>query len=258
MNHQSIIRWRFLWVNIWVIGISYLVLYVGEDQFLGSHYTAWFFGLFVLLFGAYYCLKTRMYQFLVLGTVMGTAYWHYEAAAHLDTPFTMLTFYIHLVTFFAVMLVFQQAISKAIKLELHARRMFRLAAKTVSGTENGFTRRPYSAGRMDFSIEQVMGLGLYLAGKDIVLYRVDEHAVVFSFSMNVSPLVDHDFTRTSTVSFNRNGHISVSISKEDYDQYRKKLSFDQLCESFATLFLHFLDAYEHNHEDRIIDELKSA
>jgi len=110
MNNQSIIRWRFLWVNIWVIGISYLVLYVGEDQFLGSHYTAWFFGLFVLLFGAYYCLKTRMYQFLVLGTVMGTAYWHYEAAAHLDTPFTMLTFYIHLVTFFAIMYVFQPAI----------------------------------------------------------------------------------------------------------------------------------------------------
>ena len=258
MKNQSIIKWRFLWAYIWVIGIIYILFYIGEDQFFGTHYSAFAFGMFLLVYAVYYYLKTRLFPFVILGFVMATAYWHYELAAHMDTPFSMLTFYLHLVTFFVIILILSPGINKAIKLELHARKLFRLASEPVRGTENGFTSRPYSAGRMDYRMEDVIGLGRFMAGKEILLYHQRPDGIIFSFSMNISPLVDKELSRTSTVSFDNQGNISVKISRKDYNQYRKKLSFDQLCDSFAQLFGHFIKAYQNNNETRIINELKSA
>ncbi len=258
MNNQSIIKWRFLWAYIWIIGILYLVIYIGEDQLFGTHYSAWIFGLFQLLFGFYYYLKTRVWQYLLVGIVLGTGYWHYEAAAHMDTPFSMLTVYIHLVTLLLVFISAGPAITKSVRLEFHARKLFRLAAETVSGHEDGFTPRPYSAGDAGISHNDAVGLGRFLGGRDIVVYHVLDNKVIFSFSMNISPMVDADCTRTSIVVFEPSGRMTVRISQKDYNQYRKKLSFDQLCESFAKLFRHFIKAYLDNNETRIIHELKSA
>lgn len=258
MKNQSIIKWRFIWANIWIIGIVYLIIYIGESQVFGTYYSAWIFGMLQLVIGIYYFIKTHVYQFLLVGIVGGTGYWHYEAAEHMDTIFSMSTVYIHLVTLFLVIIIAMPVINKAIRLELHARKLFRLAAETVRGIEDGYTARPYSAGKMNYSHEDVIGLGRYLAGKDIIRYEQGPDSVTYLFSMNISPLVDHDLVKTSTVVFTREGIMSVKIAKKDYHQYKRKLSFDQLCESFASLFRHFIEAYQNNNEARIIDELKSA
>lgn len=43
-----------------------------------------------------------------------------------------------------------------------------------------------------------------------------------------------------------------------FQDYREKLSFDQLCSSLADIFNRFLDYYKNGLESRIIIELKSA
>lgn len=258
MNNNSTIKWRFIWAYVWMIGVVYLITYIAEDQLFDTHYSAWVFGLFQFFLGIYYFLKTRVWQYLAGGIVLGTGYWHYEAAEHMDTIFSMLTVYIHLVTLFIVMFIAGPGINKALRLEINARKLFRLAAEPVRETENGFTDRPYSAGEMDYTLNDIIGLGRFLSGKDILLYHSSPEAVTFSFSMNVSPLVDKDFRHTSTITFSNKGNLSVRISGRDYNQYRKKLSFDHLCESFARIFRQYVEAYQKNNENRIIHELKSA
>ena len=258
MNNQSIIKWSFLWAYIWVGGILYLIVYIGEHQIFGTWYSAWVFGLFHVLLGIYYFMKTRLYQFFIVGIVLGTGYWHYEAAEHMDTIFSMTTVYIHLLTLFVVFVAYMPFLNKAIRLELHARRLFRLAALSVHDAQNGYTARPYSAGKVDYTMDDIIGLARFMSAKDIIRYRREGNAVAFSFSMNVSPLYDTEFNLSSTMRFDQDGNMSVRISRKDYNQYRKQLSFDQLCGSFADLFRRFIRAYQQNNENRIIEELKSA
>lgn len=257
MNNSSTIKWRLVWANIWIIGILYLITYIFEDQLFGTHFTAWAFGLFLTLYGVYYYVKTRVYQYFLVGIILGTGYWHYEAAEHMDTIFSMLTMYVHLITFIVVIFLATPQINKALRLELNARKLFRLAAEPVDAMADGYTSRPFSAGKMDYSLQHIIGLGRFLASKDIVRYQTEKDSVTFSFSMNISPLVDTDFTRTSIITFDSKGNISVRVSKQDYNQYRQKLSFDQLCASIAAIFGGFVNAYQNNNENRIIHELKS-
>jgi hypothetical protein len=258
MQKSTVIKWRFIWGSIWIIGILYVILYIGEDQLFDTHYTAWVFGFVLLILGTYYYFKTRVVYFLITGIVLGTGYWHYEAAEHMDTPFSMLTFYVHLVLVFSLLLGAGPFMNKAFRLEVHARKLFRLAAEGVLDSHNGYTERPYSAGKLDASFADIIGLARFLAAKDIIRYNHQGNGITYSFSMNISPLVDRTMNRSSTVHFSTDGNVSVKISQQDYNQYRDKLSFDQLCASFSTLFAHFTDAYKQNNENRIIQELKAV
>jgi hypothetical protein len=62
----------------------------------------------------------------------------------------------------------------------------------------------------------------------------------------------------SNVLFDNKGNISVSISENDYRQYRERINFDQLCESMGNVFKRFLEYYKNGNEARIITELKIA
>lgn len=254
---QHIIKWRFIWVNIWIIGILYLIIYIGESQMFGTYYSAWGFGLFHVALGIYYYMKTRVYQFMLVGFVLGTGFWHYEAAEHMETWFSMYTFYFHLLAYFILVFTAMPVIVKAFKLEIQARKLFRLAAETIADTRDGYTERPYSGGNIDCTRDEIIGLGRFLAGKDIIRYKIENDTVTYGFSMNTSPLVDPAFQETSFVSISQAGHLSVRISKRDYKQYRKSFSFDQLCESFAGIFKGYIKHYQNNTENRIVYELKS-
>jgi hypothetical protein len=176
----------------------------------------------------------------------------------MDTLFSMVTFYIHLILVLSLLFGAGPIMNKAVRLEIHARKLFRLAAEGVRDNRAGFSERPYSAGKLDASFQDIIGLARFLAGKDIIRYYRHNDGITYSFSMNTSPLVDHDLNRTSIVHFSSDGNVSVKISQQDYNQYRSKLSFDQLCDSFSKLFTHFIEAYQQNNENRIIQELKAV
>ncbi len=149
-------------------------------------------------------------------------------------------------------------INKAVKLEIQARNLFRLAAQQVFDVSSGYTNRPFSGGKTDADRNEILGLARYLSGKEILIFDAGPDLVTYAFSMNTSPLVDPQLNNVSYVSFTKDGNISVHISEADYKQYKNKLSFDQLCGSFANVFKQFLEYYKDGNEDRIVTELKSV
>ncbi|MCD4732483.1 MAG: hypothetical protein K8R74_17915 [Bacteroidales bacterium] len=258
MENNSNIKWSLIWSNLWIVGIVYFVTYVAEGQLLNTHYSGWIWGAILIFFGVYYYWKLKLIHFFILGFVLGLGSWHFEAAEHLNTIFSPVTLIIHLVLIFITLFTTIPKINKAVKLEIQARNLFRLAAQQVFDVSNGFTNRPYSGGKTDADRNEILGLARFLAGKEILMYDAGPDMVTYAFSMNTSPLIDPQMNRVSYVSFDKDGNISVHISKKDYKQYKNKLSFDQLCASFANMFKQFLEYYKDGNEDRIITELKSV
>jgi len=257
MENNSNIKWSLIWSNLWIVGIIYFVTYVAENHFLNTQYSAWIWGMVLIFFGVYYYWKLRLIHFLILGFVLGLGGWHYEAVEHMNTIFSPITLIIHLVILFITLFTTMPKINKAVKLEVHARKLFRLAAQQVLDVSNGFTKRPYSGGKTDADKNEILGLARYLCGKEILMYDAGPDMVTYAFSMNTSPLVDSQMNKVSYVSFDEDGNISVHISETDYKQYKNKLSFDQLCGSFVNMFKQFLEYYKDGNEDRIITEIKS-
>jgi len=258
MGNNSNIKWSLIWTNLWIVGIIYFVTLVAEDQFFKTHYSAWVWGTILIFFGVYYYLKLRLVHFLILGLVLGLGVWHYEATEHMNTIFSPTTLIIHLVLIFITLFIAMPKINKAVKLEIHARNLFQLAAQQVFDVSNGYTNRPYSGGKTDAGRNEILGLARYLTGKDILMYNSSSDMITYAFSMNTSPLVDPQLNKVSYMSFDKDGNISVHISETDYKQYKNKLSFDQLCGSFVEMFKQFLEYYKDGNEDRIVTELKSV
>jgi hypothetical protein len=64
--------------------------------------------------------------------------------------------------------------------------------------------------------------------------------------------------QVSYVLFEKTGQVTVHISAYDYKQYTERFTFDQLCNSFGTIFIRFLEYYREGQEERITVELKSV
>ena len=258
MENNSNIKWSLIWTNLWIVGIIYFVTLVAEDQFFKTHYSAWIWGAILIFFGVYYYWKLKLIHFLILGLVLGLGAWHYEAVEHMDTIFSYITLIIHLVLIFNTLFTTMPKINKAVKLEIQARNLFRLAAQQVFDVSSGYTNRPFSGGKTDADRNEILGLARYLSGKEVLIYDTSPDLVTYAFSMNTSPLVDPQLNKVSYISFDKDGNISVHISEADYKQYKNKLSFDQLCGSFVKMFKQFIEYYKDGNEDRIITELKSV
>jgi len=143
------------------------------------------------------------------------------------------------------------------------RDILELAAAPVDELENGFTERPYPSGKVDYSWEEVLGFARFCGRHMISLPYVRQEKLFlvpvrmgkeFGHLWNVS----RDISKDSWVCFDSEGHVTVNISKDDYYLYRDDLSFDQLCDSMATLYVEFLDLYRRGLTVRIIDRLNSV
>lgn len=144
------------------------------------------------------------------------------------------------------------------RFEINSRRLFSLASEGIFQTENGYTERPFSGGRVECTRDELQGFARYLRGKYVTMPFYYEHAVCLSFSMNKSLVVITEGKEVSHVIIGYDGSLTVKISDKDYSDYREKLSFDKLCSSLADVFSRFLDYYKSGLEHRIISELKSA
>ena len=82
------------------------------------------------------------------------------------------------------------------------------------------------------------------------------------FSMNRSPLSDPPdgppLEKVSYALFDSSGNLSVSISREDYAQYKEQYNFEQRCSSLADVFRSFFEYFTEGKEYLIIDKLNSA
>lgn len=280
MIGDSSIKWRPTW-KAWLPFVLFLIPLILEDQLLGTIYSPYVYGLIVLVVGIIYYFRFKLWQSLVVMGMMSIAIWTYYLSARpeqieymisllgldagpyftpwLKTYLTTPIFLVILIINFVIFYTLGPLLMKALNMEKTAIRLFKLAAKGVSGELNGFTGRPYQAGEHSFHRNQLLGLAAFLEQKKICIAEIQGNGIRFIFSMGTSPMNKSRRDELSYVAFLEDGKINVFISKHDYKQYRKEYTFDHLCELMGTTFQRFADYYNNNNcETRIITELKSV
>lgn len=237
-------------------GFAYLITLIIESQLWGTQYTTWIWGGVFVIWGVAQWLRTRLVFYVVFGILCGLGAWHYQLAAHADTMFSMPTFVLHLVVIVTVLVLWGMKIMNQQEgLEKNARCIFELAAAKVDDVADGFTGRPYVVGKANYSKEEIESFARFMQASELTKTRIEGDKVILTFSLTTSPLTKSPLQKLSYVSFDAKGNISVQISKADYQQYKKQLTFDKLCAGLAVLFRRFLKYYQEGKENRIMVEL---
>jgi hypothetical protein len=178
---------------------------------------------------------------------------------HNDSPgIFKLTYFSCFILIILFVLINWNAFYSHERFEINSRRLFRLASERIFRTEDGYTGRPYSGGKTECSRDELLGFVRFLHGNYIVRPFYDENSVCLSFSMNTSLVVIKEGREVSHVIIGYDGSVTVKVSDRDYRDYRERLSFDQLCASFAAIFTRFFDYYRKGLDSRIMVELKSV
>jgi hypothetical protein len=194
---------------------------------------------------------------LILGLLFGTGTWH--SMARFSVSFLSLETYIpHVIVGFGALFLTWPVFYGNEKLESNARKLFNLASEHVHEAFNGFTDRPYSACKTEYTRDEIRGFARFMRGEKIVKSIIQKEVIILAFSMGISPLKEPDLQQISYVSFDNEGNISVHISEYDYKRFKEELTFDHLCASLGDIFMRFLEYYKKGLENRIIIELKSG
>ena len=233
------------------VAVMYLAGSIIEAEKFGTHYSSWLYGAIIILFCIVFFFRYRVYSFaealmiLLGGIITGLGAWHYELAEHMETVFSKGTFQFHVsaITIYFIIAV-PLILVRRKKGKLYSRQIFEVAARPISDAVDGFTSRPYPAGKAEYSREDAIGLGKYLSKKLIAVPHVEDDRVILAFSTGMRHFGKPDLEKISYVPLDSGGNISVNVAREDYDQYRDELTFDKLCESLGDLFKRFLDYYK--------------
>lgn len=148
-------------------------------------------------------------------------------------------------------------VSIDIKYNTHYRQILELAAKPVNEAGDGFTPRPFPAGEIHFSQDEISGFAEFLKKQRIALPFFEESGVTliirdYEKHLLKKPVLEND----SYISFAYDGSVTVKISKKDYQKYKDELTFDQLCESLGNIFKTFLKYFREGEKEKISATLK--
>lgn len=272
---NNLLKKRIKW-NFTAGAFLFIITFIIEDRSFGTYFTSWFYGLILIIFGVVYSLRYNLFQPVVILGLGGITLWHFILAEHFidniymlnllgidvnanqeDNPFSMLIWFINLLILIVIGTLYLPVLMKSIKFEDSARKIFKNAARFVSGTTDGFTSRPYSAGSIDYSKDQIIGFAHYLSERSVAFPVFEKNGLFLLFSMGRSPVSGGEPTEFSYVNFDYNGTVSVSVSSSDYRKYRDKITFDQLCASIGDVFKRFLSYYIANREAMITSELNT-
>jgi hypothetical protein len=210
--------------------------------------------------GIFQWFKYRIWLYPVLGIIVGILCFQSPVAMQHGPYSSALkaTYFITLIILILFIIINWRALYSQERFEINSRRLFRLAAELISQTSDGFTERPYSAGKVTFTRDELYGLTRFLNGRYIAKSYHFEDRIILAFSLNRSLVNLDDPKEVSRVSIDLEGNMLVVISEKDYNEYVARFSFDQLCSSMAVVFERFLKYYQEGMENRIISEIKNA
>ncbi len=143
------------------------------------------------------------------------------------------------------------------------RDILELAAAPVDELGDGFTERPYPSGKADYSWGEILGFAKF-CGKHMISLPYIEPEKVYLVPVRMGKEFGHlwnvsrNISKDTWVCFDSEGNVTVNISRDDYYLYRDDLSFDQLCDSMARVYINFLDLYRRDLRVRIIDRLNAV
>ena len=214
--------------------------------------------LFFIVLGIIQYIRYKSWIYPVLGFLVGFATFQASFAMQQRTDLIRFTYFINFILIILFVVINWHSFYGQERFEMNSRRLFRLASERLYETGDGFTERPYAAGKTEFTKDQLLGFVRFLHGNYIVRPFYFGNFVALAFSMNTSLLAIREHTQVSHIIIDHSGQVTVRISEKDYRDYRERLSFDQICSSMAEVFVRFLDYYRNGLESRILAELKSA
>ena len=132
------------------------------------------------------------------------------------------------------------------KLKWRYREVLEMAARSVTQTADGFTDRPYPAGKQEYTEEEIRGFAKFLLKYAIAYPIIESDRIVLLIPENMFLYImgfRRGYENGSYIAFDFQGSVSVKIAQKDYRKYNDELTFDRLCGSFAALFIEFLNAY---------------
>ena len=229
----------------------------GGQLALTPYYSVLACAAFFVVMGIVQFIKYKLWVFLFLGILIGISTWLSTAHYH----YSVLTVEMYLVAILVVILfivINWSVLYSQEKLNSNARRLFKLAVDIVDEVSEGYTKRPYSVGKMDYRHDELHGFIRFLSAKYIGTSFHLKNITYTTFSLGTSTLRISDPMAVSNISFDDNGNIAVYICEYDYKQYKQQYSFDQICTSMGEVFIRFFNYYKDGNEQRIIDELKSV
>jgi hypothetical protein len=137
-----------------------------------------------------------------------------------------------------------------------------LAGKRVNEIKNGFTNRPYPVGKYVFSQDELRVFADELKKYEIAESNISEDKTIFIFSRifhsSSFNRYKHILNKTTHISFDSEGNMTVFIAKKDYEKYKEELTFDQLCQSLGELFMEFFAMYKDGKMDKVLEMLNSV
>lgn len=213
---------------------------------------------FFIVLGFLQFKRYRSWLYPVLGIFVGLATFQAALAMDQRSGLFKVTYILTIIVIILFVVVNWKTFYGQERFEINSRRLFRLASERLSETGNGFTGRPFAAGRIEFTNEEMLGFVRFLHGSYIIRPFYSGSYAAMAFSMNSSLLAISEYTQVSYIILDHSGQITVKISEEDYRDYKEHLNFDQLCSSMADVFSRFFNYYREGLESRIITELKSA
>lgn len=269
MRYGSKIRMSLGWIYPIGILISYIFLILevairkylfGNGQDIGRlpYLTIILVSAFFIVLGIIQWFRYRNWINPVLGFLIGITTLQVSFIyGGFNWIFKLIYFASFIIMVLFIIINWQSFYSEA-RFEINSRRLFRLASERIYDVSEGYTGRPYAAGQISFSKDELMGFVRFLHGNYVVRPFYYPETVSLAFSMNRSLVVIKDPSEVSHITISHSGEIRVTISEKDYRDYNERLSFDQLCSSTAEVFIRFFNYYKDGLESRIISELKSA
>ncbi|MBT7094611.1 MAG: hypothetical protein HN936_15290 [Bacteroidetes bacterium] len=140
------------------------------------------------------------------------------------------------------------------------RKILELAARPIDDTQNGFTDRPYPAGKITCSKGELHGFAHLMRKLLITVPVMEENGISFSLPDDWFKRLYNTFghyTHESRISIQYSGEVSVHITSTDYKKYKNALTFDRLCDSMGALFIGYFEQFREGEGDLIKDQLKT-
>lgn len=145
------------------------------------------------------------------------------------------------------------------KLKWRREEVLELAARSVDGMDDGFTGRPFPAGRTDATAEELIAFSRFLFRHLVAVpYRRQGQLVLVLARRPLDHILmprRQDWNRDTWVAFDAAGNITVSIVRNDYLNYTDEYTFDLLCHSLGRLFSEFLDLHRNGRGREMVNRL---
>ena len=247
--------------DVLIIGAIFLISFV-TLIFTGPETAFLVMGLMVFLYGLYSLtvfILTRNTGYLVVSLFQfSMALQCASVALSMTTGNTGLIPIFLLPTLFFGIWMVNLATNK--KSKWRGREILELAAMPVEESANGYTGRPFPAGRIEGTRADMLAFGTFTSKNLIALTYIEPDKVVFlpvqtgrEYGMLFRGRAD--YADETWVSFDSDGNVAVNISMEDYLNFREDLSFAQLCDSLGGLFIEFFELFKRGQGVRIIDRM---